>query len=505
MGYYDSLELAVRLSELLARYAKHQPLSLDQQAIWERCYPYMKQLLARPNVSRSYSAWLRKLDNPQMLESFQSSVLVEWAKDPGMEDQLAIALKIPRAPFTLDDEEENLQPEVTATPSLPMRSSPVQHSEKPAPSVKPELRQPHKTAEALDNNDRTAQKAYALLNSDAQLEQFVERLGSDDRRYTNLLRRLHAKDFIPLLLNLANNPALETNLRQMIQSGVQRQPVSVVKSALAGEDLEFEDDPFFRQLISRLNEDRFYELVSQLSQSSQKRELAYQIFADPELPELAARLSQDEKLIEVVSLILQDETRQRAAELLFQDGDHVQAMLAVAENPDYAATVNHMLADEREHTGFNQLVSQLRKDAGFFRDIVERQRDPLLDGIRTALSGRPLTPEAIAEKLSELGDHLQANNWTDDAISAFNLSLRLDPSLRPAYFGRAQANLSKNMIPQAIQDYKILISLNEKDPAAYLALGRVYLDLNMLDEAIDLFDRSRKLTLEQSGPGPAGE
>ena len=158
-----------------------------------------------------------------------------------------------------------------------------------------------------------------------------------------------------------------------------------------------------------------------------------------------------------------------------------------------------MCEDKAHPDGFNELVKKLRSnDDHFFEQIKRLSEDELIREIHTALPDGTLTAERLALRLNELGKKLHDDQKYDRAITSFKMALMLDPLLRDAYLGHAEACIAKGFHTMAVEDYYTLIAKNDHDTTAYLRRGYTYLALAMYDEAEADFRKVLNLSLDDA-------
>lgn len=267
------------------------------------------------------------------------------------------------------------------------------------------------------------------------------------------------------------------------------------------------DDEDFARLVIDLAESQaaldparrgqLYELVKGFAMEPESQDLARKILFTSRFPRVAARLADDDELIKVVRRMQDDEQHKKVAEMLKAGGDSAQVILSVAEDPEFAETITRMCEDKAHPNGFNELLKKLRNnDNQFFDQVKTLSDDEQLKGIHDALVQRPLNATTIANRLSDLGERLHNEGTDEEAITTYMLAIRLDPGLKKAYQGHAQACLAKGYYTQCVEDYKTLIKKDKLDTNAHLKLGQVDLLMGLLKEAEECFRKVLELSTD---------
>ena len=324
--------------------------------------------------------------------------------------------------------------------------------------------------ERLADNATTFFASSDGLAAHPELDRLLERILTEYE--TNDTRgKLASHDaFIDLVINLAGSITAQRLARRIL------------------------DDEDYRQLADKLNEPDFYRLVAGFALEPKSQELAGDILFTTGFPETAAALSKDKDLTGIVER-MQKGDLQNVTEML-KSTDDAKLLINVAEKPDYTNVVKRMREDEAKPTGFNDLVKQLRENSVFLGQIRRLSQDKMLAEFHDAFTTRSLSADKLARRMSELGDLLYKNKEQDEAVNAYALSLRLDPTSREARLGHARACMACNLIAQAIQDYLDLLGKNDQDTQVYLELGDAYRTTDFLDKAKECYYKVLKFSLD---------
>lgn len=327
--------------------------------------------------------------------------------------------------------------------------------------------------------DNSAQQLVVKMTNDG-LYHVTEKLATD----ATMVGRL-ADDTTPFFVTLqvlAKHPEMDGLLAEILRLLANDPDVHALP----------EDEDFARLVVdlagSQAVKDisrrgQFFDLVRGFSVEEESQKLAYKILFTARFPQVAFELARNEKLTDIVRLMLTDEHFKKVAEMLAA-ADSSRLLIDVAEKPDFAETVRRMQEDEIHPDGFNDLVKKLRtNDDHLYEQVKRLSEDRLFREIHASLPDGPLTAEKLALLLNELGNRLHEDREYDRAITSFKLAQTLDPLLRDAYLGHADACNAKGFHTMAVEDLSTLIAKNDRDTAAYLGRGRTYLTLAMYDEA----------------------
>jgi len=133
-----------------------------------------------------------------------------------------------------------------------------------------------------------------------------------------------------------------------------------------------------------------------------------------------------------------------------------------------------------EHAFEDEIASKLRA----------RHIDAALDEARLALQQNPNSSE-----LNQLlGVALFKKGLNQDARTAFQRVIQLDPTRPQSYYNLALVDLSENRYADAITPLETYLRLNPDNAEAHLFLGRAYHNLNRTATAIDQFKKAIALT-----------
>jgi tetratricopeptide (TPR) repeat protein len=167
------------------------------------------------------------------------------------------------------------------------------------------------------------------------------------------------------------------------------------------------------------------------------------------------------------------------------------------------------MRDDKEHPdGFNPLVKMLVTEDEFFQQIKRLSNDEILSGIHDALTDRPLNATILAERLCDLADKLVINvdpktdpkdkvkEKYEEIITTYQIAMRLDPGLKRAYHGYAEACLEMGYYAQCIEAYQTLLKKNSEATDVLLDLGFAYLRMNHLKEASECFRKVLDLSTD---------
>ncbi|MER8395467.1 tetratricopeptide repeat protein [Mesorhizobium sp. M1340] len=81
-------------------------------------------------------------------------------------------------------------------------------------------------------------------------------------------------------------------------------------------------------------------------------------------------------------------------------------------------------------------------------------------------------------------------------MASYDLALSIRPDFVDALVNRGAAGLKLGRAVKAEQDFKEALSLNPKNLLASYNLGRVYVDLGRLDDAIEQFSQTLLIEIE---------
>ena len=112
-------------------------------------------------------------------------------------------------------------------------------------------------------------------------------------------------------------------------------------------------------------------------------------------------------------------------------------------------------------------------------EAVQQRQDPSIDYTSRGLS------------------HLQKEQ-IDDAISAFDKAIELNPGNSVAYFSRGKAYYRQGKIENAISDYNRAIEISPKFTAAYQNRGYAYYAIDNYEKAISDYDKAIALNPEDA-------
>lgn len=120
-----------------------------------------------------------------------------------------------------------------------------------------------------------------------------------------------------------------------------------------------------------------------------------------------------------------------------------------------------------------------------------RKYDRARDDLQKAIALNPKSggyQEKLGTVLVELKD------W-NNAKQAFEKAIALEPELFKAYYKLAQANEQLDDQQSALKNYTAAIEKGPRFLEAYNALGRLYADLNYLDQSVQVLTEALKVAL----------
>lgn len=234
------------------------------------------------------------------------------------------------------------------------------------------------------------------------------------------------------------------------------------------------------------------------------------------MPSLSGALRTVASAVRVVSHVLGNRHADPRVDSLIADAEDARRR---GRSADALALYQRALAQGRSHGGALRGLRDLSLALGRWEEAVELGRRALL---RAASAERPQDAEALAIASYELGrSHLEAGR-SRDAVAAFRSALRARHQFVPATVALGDAYLAVGESREAIRVWEratelepslpVLLRLEEayrregsprrmiaryreaarrapEDLAIAIALGRVYLELEMLDDAADEFEQ----------------
>jgi lipoprotein NlpI len=123
------------------------------------------------------------------------------------------------------------------------------------------------------------------------------------------------------------------------------------------------------------------------------------------------------------------------------------------------------------------------------RYLETRRYDDAVDAFRIALKADP----SFAMAASGIGDALIMKKQFVEAIDAFDLAIRIDPDLSKSYFGRARALRDTAHYQEAIADYSRAIERNLGYGAAYHGRALAWLQLGQREHAVADFEAADRV------------
>jgi tetratricopeptide (TPR) repeat protein len=100
-----------------------------------------------------------------------------------------------------------------------------------------------------------------------------------------------------------------------------------------------------------------------------------------------------------------------------------------------------------------------------------------------------------AEKLLKQAQQAMEEGEYAAALSKFDKAIKADPNNAEAYYGKAEAGVlvSKLSVEEIIALYKKAISLDEKNPFYYSALGAFCVDVGQFNEAEAAYNKAAEV------------
>lgn len=107
-------------------------------------------------------------------------------------------------------------------------------------------------------------------------------------------------------------------------------------------------------------------------------------------------------------------------------------------------------------------------------------------------------PDVSAQAYDSRGFIYLERKDYQNALSDFNLSVKINPNYPRAYYNRGVANLDVGKTKEALLDFSKAIELNFKNSSVWFNRGLCYSELNMNDKAISDYSESLKIMPNQA-------
>ncbi|MFH1784306.1 MAG: tetratricopeptide repeat protein [bacterium] len=105
----------------------------------------------------------------------------------------------------------------------------------------------------------------------------------------------------------------------------------------------------------------------------------------------------------------------------------------------------------------------------------------------------PTAPQGVSDEAYIEGLRLLDSAEYDEAIVAFDNTLKGDPWFDPAYIGTSLAYLGKGEYNAARESVEKALDMNKRNPFAYVAQGRILAEQGKFDKALKKFNKAIKV------------